>query len=554
MAYEQQPRWQGIREYNDNADVVEYNNMIPLGDLCVDRLGCKLLDIEQPEMFRSRGEFVDSNGCVWFVKYSKENRGTLLYKYNPVTKSLLWKNLDVSAQTDTLVTFCEGTENERRIYVLIPGITRDELFTFPTETADSPIGEVIKIRPPGIQYTASLIAERRPDIDDISRISHISWYDRRLVMVDTNNNIVWLSATNFWKLLQRQSTNPDEPNYFPHWFNGYEPVYLHATPEQPNERPSGGWTDAIFPNFYVPINTTNIINAAVGYGGQLYVFGSHAIERWVKTGIEDDPVQLNTNSDVLVGGKSPLAINDLLYFIGSDQLNNQFAGMFTQDGSFKRISNSEIEKRFNGDIQHISLLLQRQETFCLFHKTSPFYAGNYAYAIGRQGYWWRWDNTDLKTNLIIDKPTSKLDTPEIPIRSLIGNIFITNKGRLGEFKENKRTGLQGEPITRYIREGYQKQLGGRKMVSQFNVTCDTGVFTGNLEQADDEMLNSLYVKFSFDRGRTFGRPVYRKLGIAGKNDKIMMWRNMGSGNNLVYEFGTDADTKFQVFDVGLILI
>jgi hypothetical protein len=50
---------------------------------------------------------------------------------------------------------------------------------------------------------------------------------------------------------------------------------------------------------------------------------------------------------------------------------------------------------------------------------------------------------------------------------------------------------------------------------------------------------------------SFGPYLYRSLGQPGKNDRQIVWRNCGSGNSFLLEFGTSDNVRFQLYEIGL---
>jgi 3-deoxy-D-manno-octulosonate 8-phosphate phosphatase KdsC-like HAD superfamily phosphatase len=61
----------------------------------------------------------------------------------------------------------------------------------------------------------------------------------------------------------------------------------------------------------------------------------------------------------------------------------------------------------------------------------------------------------------------------------------------------------------------------------------------------------IYVAISTNRGLSFSQRRYRKLGIAGHNNKVIEWRNLGSGNSALFEFGTSSLHKLQIYSMGV---
>ena len=88
------------------------------------------------------------------------------------------------------------------------------------------------------------------------------------------------------------------------------------------------------------------------------------------------------------------------------------------------------------------------------------------------------------------------------------------------------------------------QLPVRGIVREVELVCDTGIsFTPER--------GKLYIRLSFDRGLSFGPDLYRSMGKPGKNDRQIIWRNCGSGNSFLVEFGTSDNVRFQLYEINL---
>lgn len=531
-------RWTGIQQFNDNTRVTEYHNMIPMGDVCVDRLGCDLIPNVGFGDYASLGEFVDGKNNIYLIKNSDDG-SFWIYKYS-IAIGLIVSQKQVSGLPPVQrVSMVESSIAPQNIYLLCVTSTADYLFTWKTDDDSNTAPQMIEF-----PFGASRVYDSDNNVwlryenqmAKTPRITNISWFDNRLIASDVANNIVWLSSTNFQTRLDNQlifdNATPDEREEY------RKDSAFMVTLRWTDNNGDNIFTDEAFPNWYGSTNNSDSLRAAYGFRGQIYMFFSRSIERWFRTGIEDAPIQFDTNGAIGVGGISPLIANDRMYFIGNDQLGNQFAGMFTENGSFVRISNSEIEQRFGGEMTDIALLLQRQDTFCVYRSSSSNRITK-GYAVSQSGYWWEYnENTDQET----------------PIRSLYGNIAISNKGNLCRFTEDHRLDLNGKPIPRYIRETTPIFPRNRQVASKLVVTCDTGFFRDPAEKENDDMHNSIWAMLSINKGLTFGRRFFRRLGRIGQNDKIMVFRNLGSGTQFTYEVGTAVNTKWQVYDISLDII
>jgi hypothetical protein len=181
------------------------------------------------------------------------------------------------------------------------------------------------------------------------------------------------------------------------------------------------------------------------------------------------------------------------------------------------------------------MIMQRHENY-LFVRNE-----DYSGFIFKDGRWSSWDNPP--------------DAPYKIRNSIVHDFAVVSNGNITKFDENLRT-TGGVRYNRYIRDGF-KQFPKRVIFRRFYLVMDTGrTDRDRYVDADgnpiEEMQSmEIYVAISTNRGLSFSQRRYRKLGIAGHNNKVIEWRNLGSGNSALFEFGTSSLHKLQIYSMGV---
>jgi hypothetical protein len=522
----------GIKEYHDGLAVSDYVNMLPLGDTCVDRVGDALVQNGGDFGAKTdvRGTFIDSNNMI-YIAY-----GSAIYmaQYHQTTDTvddfepMMWY---VGGEKTVLnmwnhsgkVTFCESSIKPSIVYCCdgeyiylwnttenkTSRIDRDphivNMMYLPemvTGENGSPINDSelvngefnIQDSLAGVPGSVSLSNWKNRNVS----IDSICWFDNKLVGCDTAKNTVWITRTDpgwYFRELGQNPLNPD--GRIDLWYNWYSSTN----------------------------NADRLIDVA-SYGGQLYFFNSHSIEVWGRTGNEDSPIQPNTTQVVHFGGRNPLIYEGVLYFIASDSMNDEFIAAFSPQ--FQKLSNKEIERRL-GRPADLQIITQRHENY-LFVRNED--CSGFLFKDGR---WSSWD--------------SPVNAPYRIRNSIVRDYAVTDSGRLTKFDERIRT-TGGVRYNRYIRDGFA-QFPKRVIFRRFYVIMDTGKTDRDLYDSEEMRNMEIYAAVSTNRGLSFSQRRYRKLGMAGHNDKMIEWRNLGSGNSFLIEFGTSSLHKLQIYGMGV---
>ena len=534
----------GIVEYHDGLAVSDYVNMIPLGSTCVDRIGDKVVRPPLSENdFAIRGTFVDSHHNIYIaygsslLRYFYDEYTGEISETPEVMKMLVDGELKDFTFFDQShrVTFCESSLKPSEVFACdgkliyvwttYDGMTRPTYYKFRVNVVCPPNISRTSVEENGVQVNwASDVAQ--PDFNSIIfgtdtmytvegvqlreafedvRTDTIDWFDNRLIATQLNKNTVWLTRTDPMYYIRDESVH-----------------YLDA--DSPD---TGGYE--LWPNWYSSSSSSDKLLTAKAYSGQLYFFNEHTIEIWGRTGNEDAPIQSNTQQVLHFGGDKPTIIEGVMYFVGIDAMNDHFIGAFSPQ--FSRVSNKEIERRL-GSVDSMEKLSQYNETY-LFVKNAD--GDGFVYGADK---WWRWE-TPVGADYSVHS-------------SLIKEYAVASDSSIIKFDDKVRLS-GGKRINRAIRDGFV-QLPKRAIIRRIELVADTGrtdVDSSIVDKRIDESLadKSVYCAISINRGLSFSKRRYRRLGETGHNDKVIEWRNLGSGNSLLVEIGTSSLHRLQVYDI-----
>lgn len=569
----------GIKSFHDGMSVSEYTNMIPMDNSCIDRVGEKML-FDRTTKDPVIQTFVDSLKNI----YIATTKRVIRLRYNPITKLYRPQSLDsawgssngleyIGADSRVIsnVTFCESTTKPSQVYMC------DGQYVYYWNTApivsDQAIADIQAQWPDEhleyrvIDYVANLLPVGDftdfnatiyfrdstpgsesgygygwwPELYDgtwqplatnyageLWNISSITWYENRLVLVQKDKNTVRLSTI-----------RPDR------WIiPTFDDIRQIWQPFQIFTLNNGNLSDKRYcfvPHAYISTASASLLQDAVAFGGQLYFLNDTTIEIWTNTYNEDAPIQHNSLSTIHYGGRSPCIVADAMYLICKDTWHNDFIAVIGTNGQMQKISNDEIEKRLAGNAAIIRPISVRDNSFVIVYCSDPFTGVDLrrGYSVTKSGKWWTYDNRYLDGHIFAVWSVMTQDGVQID---------VGNHGELIAQDQESRQHVDGTTVTRFIR-GCFTQLPGRVIVREVEVVCDTGV--SYIEQSDDSKLKrgSIYLRLSFDRGLSFGKYLYRTMGEPGKNDRRLVWRNCGSGNSFLMEFGTSDNVRFQLYEI-----
>lgn len=569
MAITNFDKFNGIASYHDGDVIADYENVIPIGDLIIDRVGEKR--VTQPKDAEPRGTYVDSIGNIYTVYgdevYMTREGDTGVFSNN----RMLMRNGDDIINSKLLtsvgrVTFCESSVKPSTVYMCDGAY----IYQWNTYSVDQDVAYekpymiqyLIRMMPspdfiPNLSYSEDIselhdidqyailsengdvnyknLYSKYFDVVKVEPITSISWFNNKLVATQQGKNTVWLTST-------------DPQQYFRYMLSdgSYRTNLLGKTlPNRSMWKVSSGTITSNLWNYWCSsTNSADRLNEAIAFNGQLFLLNNGSIEMWSATGIEDAPIQQNSMNTMYHGARCPLIISNVMYLVCKDKLGNEYIGCIV-DGSFKRLSNSEIEKRINNKIKDIVPLIVRNVPNVVVRLIDDNSSNTViSYVVTESGLWWKRTNNKFS---------------EHSEWSIVDNYAITNKGGVIEFDEHSRLLVDGTPIMRKIVDFFTL-FEGRKIINCIESVMDTGVMFGapsdeikpNRIVNDNDIVNrSVWIRLSTDKGHTFGKFLYRSLSKRGRNDSIVEWPALGSANNLLLEIGTSANYRFQIYKIRL---
>lgn len=563
----------GIRSFHDGMSVSDYTNMIPLEASCIDRLGEYLVVERATTNQKIIQTFVDSQKNVYVATNKSVMRllytGKGQWEVRPLASA--WADhfmyIDGDSRGIENVTFCESTTKPSQVFMCdgkyvyywntvaltTPEVTDEIANEYPDQDFyKRTMAFVAEILPLGdfegfnqeLPWNVYDVRDEdattgyrygwfpmlydgtwQPFINNyrgtLWNCSSITWYENRLVVVTKDANTVRLS-----KIRPDRWLIPTQGSMDSRWL----PLQVFWSDE--NNQVAYNFV----PHAYISTASSALLQDAVSFAGQLYFLNDTSIETWTNTYNEDAPIQQNTMSTIHFGGRSPCIVADKMYLICKDNWHNDFIATISQAGQMQRISNDEIERRIAGKAAIIRPLAVRDNSFIVVYCNDGYNGIDLTrgLSVTREGKWWTYDNRYMKDHTFSVWSIVTIDGEQFD---------VGNHGECIRQDRNGRKHVDGSPILRFIR-GCFTQFPVRGIVREVNVTCDTGV-------SFDNQRGKLYARISFDRGLSFGPYLYRSLGQPGKNDRQIVWRNCGSGNSFLLEFGTSDNVRFQLYEIGL---
>lgn len=530
----------GIQQYHDGRPVADYCNVIPLGSSAIDRYGETICyDYTEDPLDPVIETFVDSQQNIYVCTRSQL---FMYYKHGNGWSMQFMKYHGVACER---ASFCESSTKPSQVYFC----DGRNVYYWNLEHTSKPLPAEAGYRGAAFAVTEIPFYDNLNDItingdsldtwmdanaipansdplpplygwwptSDVSgtkrNISSIAWFDNRLILVQAEKNTVWLSAVD-----PSRFTQPSLES------NGY---YYPMLPWQVmSSQEPDSYVDVMFPNYYISTASSAVLQDVVAFAGNLYFLNNLTIEVWSATGNDSNPIQHNSQNTLYYGGRSPVIIDDTLYLICKGAIHNDFIAAISQNGAIEKVSNAEIELRLQPEAFRLRPLSIRDQAMVIAYSDKYYKNG---FAVTKEKKWWRYFNDESRC----------IAWSLVNVNGSI--IGISKYGSLLKADETTRKFVDGTPVIRSVRGGFT-QFAARKILREVEVICDTGVYM------DAAMARPrLYLRVSFNRGLGFGPYLYRALGAFGTNNRQMLWRNCGSGNSILLEFGTSDDVRFQLY-------
>lgn len=535
-------KFPGIQQYHDGLAVSDYCNMIPLGDSIIDRQGESVCEtgatFEADGIITVWNTFVDSLQNIYIA-----TSDGLLRRYHMEDSEPIFDEIMDMPMVSADMTFCESSTKPSQVYCSSNGavfywntvaIDYDESVV-PEEyqnryKAFSPVRLPIITSPEALVDKASAYSEDGAFFPEVNKsnyylsnpdlcppVSGVTWFDNRLVCISAETNTVFLTETDPSRFLVNATTGIPKSIVSP----------IETTESNDD------YTADFMPNYYSSTASSARLQDAISFAGQLYFLNDTSIEIWSATGNYLNPIQHSASNTVYFGGRSPVIIANSLYLICKDAVHNEFIAAIQAGGQFQRCSNSEIESRLKSVKGVLKPLSIRDRSMFVCYTDTQLVNG---YSMTGEGGWWRYNNVGWRKEY---SAWSLLNRDGIVYN-------VSNRGRIVKVTDENRLFADGETqIPRHVRGAFT-QFVGRKILRSVEVICDTGVHFGYQKERP-----KVYLRASFDRGLHFGAYYYRRFGSMGSNDRSIIWRNCGSGNSLMLEFGTADQLRLQIYSLDI---
>jgi hypothetical protein len=506
-----------------------YKNVIPIGDRCITVWGGEVLYIEDIEAHAS---FIDHKGQVLFAardgiytlngSAAENSDFRVLFRKDPA----LGENNVGNPGCEILES--PIAENERGDgYIFIR--TNDDY-------ADDGDRSMILYVLNDLSENPSIKRFYQPNQEKDGKINEINitcmvWYDNRLLVYEKLRGTLWISRTD------------------PTWC-------LRETDGEIPSRWSGG-ADLLWANWLKSSFTAESINKLLVYQGLLYAFYNNSIEVFSRTGNEDAPLQYVENMNVPgIGAIDAAIVSDRIFLLASNSGLRQI--MVISKNSFPtKISNFEIdrllEKHMPTKIQNIRIQGFNFPAVNLYENT--FLCCNQA---GESNLWFFYSLESFENPLGSNHKLASLKNVANNIQMMGDKASRLTAIIFNSPNSNAIYSMDGEGagqtkriaflMSREIKD-FPMDFPKRVILRSVEIVCDTGRITDDLFYLTDEKNKTpyVYLRVSTDNGHSWGNTYKRLLGERGQNDKQIVFRNLGSGKNFLFQFGSSALQSFQIY-------
>jgi hypothetical protein len=492
-------KFEGIREYHDGNPVVDYCNVIPLGDKCVDRFG----EININTFSSTSNNYISFTPGIHFITsnnqlivFTNDLQFANQWYWCPLSNLYNQVNVEMSSFSVTghipfkPILFTESTIKPGNVLISIG----DRIIYVN--------GELTAVGYLGMPNDPVGTTTNQPNSRLSFVITSLEWYDNRLLFVDKSLNTLWVSCSDPMQFVRNGPNTRWETDPVTHQYTGVDNL----------------WTD-----WYHSTLTADNINLIKVFNSAIYIFKEYNIEVWSRTGNDDNPIEINQSQSKQVGGIAATICNDSLYFIAQDKTNNKFLGAIDNSGQVKRISNNEIERRIP-NMSRLEVVTLREKTFVVVYDELNMPTSGFA--VGAEGIWWRWDVPD----------------DDIGFGGIIGPLLYSKSGTLLKMDPTTRRYNVNQYMHRAIRD-FMTDVPGRMILRSVQVVMDAG----RILPPSRNTLPIAHLRISNNFGHTWSRHYEAKLGTGGQNDKVVVFRNLGSGNNFTLEFSVNENVVLQVY-------
>lgn len=280
------------------------------------------------------------------------------------------------------------------------------------------------------------------------------------------------------------------------------------------------------------------------FAGNLWAISRTSFDIFGYTGLATDPFNVVSGGAGKVGcvsGDSLAVHADYMMWLGQGQSSDSKVFMATPAGGVASVSNLGIERIIQGwEARNETIgFFMSMNGLTFYVLTSKRNKQTLAYCVETK-MWNEFADSVNGSLTYWDVCGSTTDSN--------GKLFIssfTTSGLL-TFKSDSRKDHLGHAISRFWQ--------GPVFISDLNrfrlVEAKIDVETGTA--FDVQYTPQIYVKLSWDGGRTFGQRKLREMGLQGEYKKQVSILAQGSGYALVMRIGTSSEAPFNLFQIKMI--
>ena len=378
-------------------------------------------------------------------------------------------------------------------------------------------------------WTGSLLGNIDPALDPSQPVSMA---DNGLVMVIVNGPSGWtvdLQTFAFAAITDPNFSGSARVDYL----DGY---LLFAKPNTPQFYSSDFLATTFDPLFFANKQSySDLLRTLIVSRRTIWLIGDKTTELWSNVGAPDFPFQ--AQSDVFIdhgcaANDSVAGFDNGVFWLSSDRTGH---GVVLQGAGYqtKRISTWAIEQEIAG----YSKILDARG-FCYQFLGHTFYVltfpaadKTWVYDI-TTGHWHEWAWTDPATGLQ-HRTRANVFCAIYGVPPFDGILAVGDwqNGNIYSLRQDAFTD-NGAPIKRIRSFPHMLQDGRRVFYQQFLADLETGTAPG----PDDD----ISLRWSDDRGHTFGNPVVQSLGAPGDYLTSLQWQRLGMARDRVWELSWTA--------------
>lgn len=290
--------------------------------------------------------------------------------------------------------------------------------------------------------------------------------------------------------------------------------------------------------FYTTESSADKTKRIVQGAGALWTFGERSFEQWVKSGNANKPYSANKPSQGFIGLHAPdsiALIDDKMVWLGENQriymAQSGNAPVKVSDKSIEELISKFVYTEFAKGFtfkEHgcdlYAITFEQSDVTLVYNITTSKWHSRSSSINGREKAW------DIAFYSV------GYDGESDVMGSINSNVLVATDRTIAVDWEDK-------PITRvYQSPVYIDNLNSFRLKSiRFDV--ETGI--GGSYTVEPKV----YIKISWDAGKTFGETIERPLGYAGQYSRIVEVKGLGRGKDLVINIFTADPIPLNIYQM-----